>query len=197
MNYREENQAQICSKMFQWQHTVVRISQTFTHLFCIIFAKFEDICVLNSWWNFIKQLWNLAKYPLSELGQTMMRGESNILVSVYDESLKETVMKAIMVYDADLDVRVEGKFISIKMGITKQENRNKIAEEAKKWFTSFKSYMMDLHRDAGKLLKNLELIVDNDEVKSYKDQMEESYKKHIKLGEDALSKKVSELKGHK
>ena len=69
------------------------------------------------------------KFPLKELAQWMLRGETNLLVSMYDDSLKESTMKALNMHDSELEVTIEGKYISVKM--TKIKDRSQIVNEAK------------------------------------------------------------------
>jgi len=75
---------------------------------------------------------------LRDLGQTIIRGENNVLISVYDETIKESVMKAIMLHDPDLECSIEGKYISVKMAKTRAENRDVIVNQAKTKYNDFK-----------------------------------------------------------
>lgn len=133
-------------------------------------------------------------HDLSDLAQTIVRGESNVLISVFDEATKESVMKAMILYDPELECSVEGKYISVKMGKTKAENRDSIIAEAKAKHIDFKANLGHERNKALGTLKELENILPMDDIDIFRDQMEESYKEFQKKGQDQLDKKVADIK---
>lgn len=135
-----------------------------------------------------------SKHDLSELGQTIVRGENNLLVSVYDDTVKEAVMKAIMIYDPELECSVEGKYISVKMAKTRAENREKIVEEAKSKHADYKS---ELGRERAKgleTLKELEKILPMEDIDIFREKLEDSFKDYQKKGQEVLDKKIEDIR---
>lgn len=132
-------------------------------------------------------------YDLSELAQTIVRGESNVLISVYDDQLKESVMKSMIVHDPELECSIEGKYISVKMGMTRAENRGAIITKAKQHFLSFKSNLAKERGEALNTIKELEKIIDMDEIDIKKAELEESYKKYQKKGQKVLDDKIADI----
>ena len=133
-------------------------------------------------------------FPLSELGQTIVRGENNVLISVYDESIKESVMKAIIIHDAELECSMEGKYVSVKMGMTRAENRDSIAQKAKQKFIDFKSHLSSRRNEAIHVLKELEKVVPMDDIEIHKKELEENFEKFQKKGQKILDQKVADIK---
>ena len=102
-------------------------------------------------------------------------------------------MKAIIVHDPDFDVRLEGKFISVKMGKTKQENRSEMINEAKQHLMQCKADLGEYRNEANSLLKSLEPILDQEDIINYRKQMEDVYKKYIGNADDIHSKKIADI----
>ena len=132
-------------------------------------------------------------YDLSELGQTIVRGENNLLISVYDDQLKEAVMKSMIVHDPELEGSIEGKYISVKMGMTRSENRDSIVAKAKQNFLSFKGNLAKERAQALSTIKQLEKIIDMDEIDIKKTELEDSYKKYQKKGQKVLDDKIADI----
>ncbi|CAI2377885.1 unnamed protein product [Moneuplotes crassus] len=132
-------------------------------------------------------------YDLCELGQTIVRGESNILISVYDESLKESVMKAIMMHDGELECTIEGKYVSVKMGMTRSENKDKVLDQAKKMLLEFRS---EIGRERGsslRTLKELEAVLPMDDIDIQRKELEELYQKKHEEGQKIYDRKVKDI----
>lgn len=60
--------------------------------------------------------------PFGDLCQTIVRGNQILTVKVYDESVKDEVIKALNRSNMDIDVQLEGKDIRVKMGLGKKEH---------------------------------------------------------------------------
>lgn len=135
-----------------------------------------------------------GKHDLSELGQTIVRGENNLLVSVYDDTVKEAVMKAIMIYDPELECSVEGKYISVKMAKTRAENREKIVEEAKSKHTDYKSELGKERTKGLETLKELEKILPMEDIDIFREKLEDSFKEYQKKGQEVIDKKIEDIR---
>ena len=57
-----------------------------------------------------------------DLCQTIVRGNQILTVKVYDESVKDEVVKALNRSNMDIEVQMEGKDIRVKMGLGKKEH---------------------------------------------------------------------------
>ena len=60
-------------------------------------------------------------FPFGDLCQTIVRGTQILTVKVYDESVKDEVLKSLTRCDMDLEIQMEGKDIRVKMGAGKKE----------------------------------------------------------------------------
>mmetsp|Transcript_25436 Transcript_25436/g.22599 ORF Transcript_25436/g.22599 Transcript_25436/m.22599 type:complete len:179 (+) Transcript_25436:248-784(+) len=133
-------------------------------------------------------------YELSELGQCIVRGENNLLISVYDDTVKDAVMKALMVHDSELECSMEGKYISVKMGMTRSENRDAIVSKAKELLFDFKAHLSKERGNAMSVLKQLEKVLPMDDIEIQKKEVEDLYKSFQKKGQDVLDAKVVDIK---
>jgi len=61
------------------------------------------------------------KHPFSDLCQTIVKGSNNLLVRVFDENVKDDVLKALSRSELDINCTLEGKDIKVKLGTTKKE----------------------------------------------------------------------------
>ena len=61
-------------------------------------------------------------HHFSDLCQTIVRGDQLLTVKVFDESVKEEVMKSLARSEMDIDVQMEGKDIRVKMGLGKKDH---------------------------------------------------------------------------
>ena len=64
-------------------------------------------------------------HPFGDLCQTIVRGTQILTVKVYDESVKEEVVKTLTRSELDIEVQMEGKDIRVKMGLGKKEHQAK------------------------------------------------------------------------
>ena len=61
-------------------------------------------------------------HNFQDLCQTIVRGDQLLTVKVFDESVKEEVMKSLARSEMDIDVQMEGKDIRVKMGLGKKDH---------------------------------------------------------------------------
>ena len=61
-------------------------------------------------------------HPFGDLCQTIVRGNQILTVKVFDESVKDEVLKALTRSNMDIEVQMEGKDIRVKMGLGKKEH---------------------------------------------------------------------------
>lgn len=135
-----------------------------------------------------------SKHKLPDLAQTIVRGENSVVISVYDDTIKESVMKAVIMHDSELEVSIEGKYISCKIGKSKAENRDAIIAQAKEKLNKFKDHLHDKKQEAIHTLKELESIAPKEDIQNYKGQMEEYFKEQQKTAQELFEKKSHEIK---
>jgi len=62
------------------------------------------------------------EYPLGDLATTVVQGSNNLLVKVFDETVKEDVLKGLQRSDFELSLQMEGKDIRVKLGTSRKEH---------------------------------------------------------------------------
>ena len=62
------------------------------------------------------------KLSMGEVCQTIVQGTNSLLIKVFDDSVKEEVLKSLQRSEYDLSVSTEGKDIKVKLGTTKKEH---------------------------------------------------------------------------
>ena len=60
-----------------------------------------------------------------DVAQTIVRGDQLLIIKVYDESVKDEVVKSLNRCDMDIEISMEGKDIRVKLGIAKKEHIDK------------------------------------------------------------------------
>ena len=60
-----------------------------------------------------------------EVAQTIVKGDQVLIVKVYDDSIKDEVVKTLNRTEMDIEVNMEGKDIRVKMGLGKKEHVEK------------------------------------------------------------------------
>ena len=78
------------------------------------------------------------KHKYIELCQTIVKGNNVILVKVFDESIKDDVIKALERSDLDLNCTMEGKDIKVKLGTSKKEHIDQALKKIKNIGDAFK-----------------------------------------------------------
>ena len=102
-------------------------------------------------------------------------------------------MKAIIIHDSELECTVEGKYVSVKLGMTRNENKDKIVNEAKEMHLSFKSELAKERSQALSTLKELESVLPMDDIDIERKQLEEIYSKFQDKGKDIIDKKIVDI----
>ena len=133
-------------------------------------------------------------FPLSELAQVMVRGENNLLVQLYDQSLTEATIKAISTQDQiPVSCNAEGKMISIKITSSKKELLERVKKEANQILIKFKGETTKTRNEAVKEFKTIELIADKDEIEIHSKEVNELVNDLKKKAENTLNEKLNEL----
>lgn len=124
-----------------------------------------------------------------DLATTVVQGNSNLLVKVFDEAVKDEVLKSLQRSDFDLSVQTEGKDIRVKLGTSRKEHIQAALKKVKESFDQYKRDAGDARREALLTLKKLSKILPQEQIKL----LEEEFETMIKKAEEG-AKKVCEAK---
>lgn len=61
------------------------------------------------------------KHPFKDMCQTIVKGSNSLLVRIFDDNIKEDVIKALQRSEFDINCTMEGKDLKVKLGTTKKE----------------------------------------------------------------------------
>jgi ribosome recycling factor len=106
------------------------------------------------------------KHPFSDMCQVIVKGTNNLLIRVFDETVKDDVIKALQrAQDMDLNVTVEGKDLKVKLGTSKKEHIDAALKQVKAALEDFKKSVKDVRHTMQDSVKKLEKILPQDDVK--------------------------------
>lgn len=105
------------------------------------------------------------KHPFSDLCQTIVKGSNNLLVRVFDENVKDDVIKALVRSEFDVNCTMEGKDIKVKLGTSKKEHLDAALKQLKSISDDFKIGVKDVRHEIQQTVKKLEKILPQDEIK--------------------------------
>ena len=77
-------------------------------------------------------------HPFGDLCQTIVRGNQLLSVKVFDESVKDEVIKSLQRSELDIEVQMEGKDIKVKMGLGKKEHQQQALKKIKDYGEEYK-----------------------------------------------------------
>ena len=124
----------------------------------------------------------------------MVRGESNLLVSLYDSDLIDPTLKAITLSGEDMQASMEGKIINVKLAGSKREIRERAKAEMDDLLADFKTVQKSERSKAVKALDQIQKIADEDEVKIVRKDLEEEMNKLEKRAKEIRDQKIEEVK---
>ncbi len=67
----------------------------------------------------------------SDLATTVVQGSNNLIVKVFDETVKDEVLKSLQRSEFDLQVQLEGKDIRVKLGTSRKEHMEAAKKKVK------------------------------------------------------------------
>lgn len=105
------------------------------------------------------------KQAFSQVGQVIVKGSQTLLVKVFDEAVREEVVKALTRSEFDLTCTVEGKDVKVKLGASKKEVVEAALKLLKAVGEEFKARSQEVRHEMKQTLKKLEKIMPQDEVK--------------------------------
>lgn len=123
----------------------------------------------------------------------MVRGNNLLLINVYDESVRENVMKAVNNSGIDLACTLEGTNIQVRLHSTTSENKKDYMVKAKRVENQAKEKIKSIRQRTLAKTKKLEKLIGIDETRALNERCEKVIKEGIKELERILAKKEKEI----
>jgi ribosome recycling factor len=138
-----------------------------------------------------------SRMPLNQLAGLSVPEPSLIVAQPFDPSLLGTIEKAIRASDLGLNPANDGKVVRIPIPALTEERRKDLSRHVHKLAEESRNSVRQVRRDANERLKKLlkDHKISEDDEKKGLDEVQKLTDQHIKLIEDAQSKKDSELLG--
>lgn len=105
------------------------------------------------------------EYPLGDLATTVVQGNNNLLIKIFDESVREDVLKSLQRSDFELAVQMEGKDIRVKLGTSRKEHIEAGLKKIKDLHESFKRQAREERHNALTVLKKLSKVLPESQIK--------------------------------
>lgn len=116
-----------------------------------------------------------------------------MLINVYDESVRENVMKAVNNSGIDLACTLEGTNIQVRLHSTTSENKKDYMVKAKRVENQAKEKIKSIRQRTLAKTKKLEKLIGIDETRALNERCEKVIKEGIKELERILAKKEKEI----
>ena len=121
---------------------------------------------------------------LRDLATASLQGTNTILLKVFDDSVRDEIMKSLTRVDMELSTSLEGKDIKIKLGTSRKEHVAAGLKKVKTAMEDFKKNVRDIRHKHLEVIKKLSKIVDQETIT----QLEADINAKIKKAEDAAKK---------
>ena len=89
-----------------------------------------------------------------------------MIIKVFDESVKDEVLKALQRSDFELSVQIDGKDIRVKLGTSRKEHAEAGLKKVKEYFELYKKAARDARHNILSVMKKLSKVLPEDEVKN-------------------------------
>ena len=117
------------------------------------------------------------EYPLGELATTVVQGSSNLVIKVFDESVKEEVLKALQRSDFEMSTQIDGKDIRVKLGTSRKEHAAAGLKKVKEYLEVFKKAAREERHKVMQTMKQLSKVLPEDQAKLMDTEVNELLKK--------------------
>lgn len=136
-----------------------------------------------------------SSMPISSVGTISVPEPRMITVQVWDRSLVSATEKAIRDAGLGLNPASDGQLVRVPIPALNEERRQELTRVAGKYAETARVAVRNVRRDGMDRLKKLEKDgeVSQDEHKRLADQIQELTDQHIKLVDEQLSHKESEI----
>ena len=133
------------------------------------------------------------EYPLGDLATTVVQGTNNLVIKVFDESVKEEVLKALQRSDFELSLQMDGKDIRVKLGTSRKEHAEAGQKKVKELGETFKKQAREERHKVLQVIKKLSKIISEDDVKLIESEINDMLKKAESTAKAACDAKTQEL----
>lgn len=136
-----------------------------------------------------------SSMPISSVGTISVPEPRMITVQVWDRSLVSATEKAIRDAGLGLNPASDGQLVRVPIPALNEERRQELTRVAGKYAETARVAVRNVRRDGMDRLKKLEKDgeISQDEHKRLADQIQELTDEHIKLVDEQLSHKESEI----
>lgn len=136
-----------------------------------------------------------SQMPMKQCGTISVPEARQLLVKPFDPQLLKEIEKAIIASDLGVNPQNDGKVIRLTFPPLTEERRKKLAQELKAKGEDTKVVMRNSRRDALKDLEKLQKdkLITEDDLKGYKDEVQELVKKYEKAVDDEVAHKTTEI----
>ena len=98
-------------------------------------------------------------------------------MKVFDETVKDEVIKALQRSDFELNVRIDGKDIHVKLGTSRKEHAVAGLKKVKEYEEAFKKQARDERHKILSTMKKLSKVLPEDDVKRMDGEINDMLKK--------------------
>ena len=133
------------------------------------------------------------EYPLGDLATTVVQGTNSLMIKIFDDSVKEELIKALQRSDFELSLQSEGKDIRVKLGTNKKEHAQAGLKKVKELFEVFKKNGREERHKVMGVMKKLSKVVPEDDMKMMDGEINEMLKEAEKDAKSACDAKEKEL----
>lgn len=130
-----------------------------------------------------------------DVAQTVVQGQQNLIVKVFDESVKDEILKSLQRSEFDVNVQMEGKDIRVKLGTSRKEHIAAGLKKVKESNMNFIKGVQKARHNALQTLKKLEKIMPKDNVKLLEDEFDSMFKKAEQGAKKECDAKEKDING--
>ena len=87
------------------------------------------------------------------------------MIKVFDESVKDEVLKALQRSDFELSLQMEGKDIRVKLGTSRKEHAEAGLKKVKEYSENFKKEAREARHKILQVIKKVSKVLPEDDVK--------------------------------
>ena len=163
--------------------------------FTVEISKIRGGAVNKSIFDDIKVDYYGAQTPLNQLCNINTNEASSIILSPYDVSVADEIVKAIQKSDLGINPTVAGEVIRIIMPPLTEESRKDLIKKAKGEAENGRVAIRNIRRDAMTSMKNLEKggELTEDDISDSEKDIQEITEKYINLVDQSLESKEKDL----
>jgi ribosome recycling factor len=116
-----------------------------------------------------------------------------LLVRIFDENVKDDVLKALARSEFDVQCTMEGKDIKVKLGTSKKEHIDAALKQVKNINDDFKHSVKDVRHEMSETVKKLSKILPQEDIKVFQKDLDKiiaNKENEVKKYFDAKEKEI-------